>query len=158
MWKSVLAITRQFMRECPRMLKNIRYSPLLAYPLRIGMCGSAFTETIWPIRCLMVAIEYLRINTNHDLHEKMTNHKSSQISYYTLYTNLIEFWICDSQENSDQLRISFSSTSMPSDCFPQFLFSLLMSVASSWGVSWRAYFTVMSWDINWWVWLFESTR
>ncbi len=29
MWKSFLAITRQFMWECPRILTNIWYSPIL---------------------------------------------------------------------------------------------------------------------------------
>ncbi len=37
-WKSILAITRQFMRECPRMLTNFRYSTILAYSLKIGIC------------------------------------------------------------------------------------------------------------------------
>ncbi len=45
----------------------------------------------------MVAIDYSRFNGNHNLHEKMTNHESSQISYCTLRTNLIKFWIRDSQ-------------------------------------------------------------
>ncbi len=43
------------------------------------------------------AINYLRTNANRNSHKKMTNHESSQISHSTLCTNLIEFWICDSQ-------------------------------------------------------------
>ncbi len=33
--KSILAITREFMREHPRMWTNIRYLPILDYSLRI---------------------------------------------------------------------------------------------------------------------------
>ncbi len=40
---------------------------------------------------IMVAVHYSQIITNSDSHEKMTNHESSQMFHYTLFTNLIEF-------------------------------------------------------------------
>ncbi len=81
------------------------------------------------------ALMLARLILNRDSLKKMTNHEASQISLYTLRTNLIEFWICDSQKNSDGLQIFFSLSSTPVDYFPQFLFSLLIYLSSTWGVS-----------------------
>ncbi len=67
------------------------------------------------------------------IHKKkwpITNHRKSLIAHYAhIWSNFkIAIRNKNSQKNSDRLRISFSSTYMLVDYFPQSLFSLLTSI------------------------------
>ncbi len=65
---SILVTTCQFMGECPRMLTNIRYSPILAYFPRIGVCAvpplrsnwkpflSAERHNVWTFWCFNIGL------------------------------------------------------------------------------------------------------